>query len=175
MDLYSPIYTDQTCATLQYADDTIVVCRSSIQDIQLLKNTLDQFALASGLKINYAKSTLIAMHTPEDEAASLAQILQCKIEDFPMSYLGLPLTPSKVRKGELQPMIARADRYLAGWQARLLSYAERLVLVNAILDIIPVYAMSAIKIPKGVVEDLTKKREEPSSGQVKTLAVGQGT
>lgn len=114
------------------------------------------------------------MHTPEDEAASLAQILQCKIEDFPMSYLGLPLTPSKVRKGELQPMIARADRYLDGWQARLLSYAERLVLVNAILDIIPVYAMSAIKIPKGVVEDLTKKREEPSSGQVKTLAVGQG-
>ncbi|EEE68033.1 hypothetical protein OsJ_26024 [Oryza sativa Japonica Group] len=43
-------------------------------------------------------------------------------------------------------------------QVRLLSYAERLILINAVLDTIPVYAMSALRLPKGVIEDLNKKR-----------------
>lgn len=98
------------------------------------------------------------MHTPAEITDQLAQIMQCKLEAFPMSYLGLLLTPAKVRKCELQPMISRADKHLASWQVRLLSYAERLILINAVLDTIPVYAMSALRLPKGVIEDLNKKR-----------------
>uniref|UniRef100_A0A0E0D6M1 Uncharacterized protein n=1 Tax=Oryza meridionalis TaxID=40149 RepID=A0A0E0D6M1_9ORYZ len=69
---------------------------------------------------------------------------------------GLPLSPYKVKKCDLHPMISRTEKYLSSWQACLLSYAERLILVNSILDSLPVYAMSAIKLPKGIVEDLDK-------------------
>lgn len=55
-------------------------------------------------------------------------------------------------------MIAKADFYLSSWQAKLLNYSERIVLINAVLDSLPVYAMSALLLPKGTIEAFDKKR-----------------
>ena len=41
---------------LQYADDTIFMCKASIQSVLTLKEILKCFELASGLKVNYSKS-----------------------------------------------------------------------------------------------------------------------
>ena len=46
------------------------------------------------------------------------------------------------------------DRYLAGWAARLLSPAGRLVLIDAVLDALPTYAMAALLLPPAVVRAL---------------------
>lgn len=50
------------------------------------------------------------------------------------------------------------DRYLAGWCALLLSPAGRLVLINAVLDVLPSYAMGALKLPRKVVTALDSLR-----------------
>jgi hypothetical protein len=113
------------------------------------------------------------MHTSDEDTTALAQILQCKIDSFPMPYLGLPLTPSKVRRCELQPMISCADKYLSCWQARLLTYAERLILVNTVLDAVPVYAMSALMLPKGVLLKILTRKGAHSFGLGKTPAVAR--
>jgi hypothetical protein len=49
---------------LQYADDTLLLVRAEITDVRRLKKILDDFASASGLKINFSKSTLVPMHVP---------------------------------------------------------------------------------------------------------------
>ena len=98
------------------------------------------------------------MHTDDSLRSALAQTLQYKLENFPLTYLGLPLSLSKLRTCDLQPTIAKADKFLAGWQAKLLSYAERIILVNAVLDSLPIYAMAASKLPKGSIEAFDKKR-----------------
>lgn len=41
-------------------------------------------------------------------------------------------------------MIAKVEKSLAGWRARLLSPAGRLVLSNAVLDSLPTYAMVVV-------------------------------
>lgn len=55
-------------------------------------------------------------------------------------------------------MIAKVDRYLAGWKATLLSPAGRVVLINAVLDGLPTYAMGALLLSVGVKEVLDAKR-----------------
>lgn len=55
-------------------------------------------------------------------------------------------------------MIAKVDKYLAGWAARLLPPVGRLVLINAVLDSIPTYAMVAMLLPPPVVKPLDTLR-----------------
>jgi hypothetical protein len=54
-----PIDADAHCVTLQYADDTLLVLMGELGAVVRLKEILDSFAAATGLKINFSKSVLM--------------------------------------------------------------------------------------------------------------------
>ena len=114
--------------------------------------------VATGLTINYHKSTFVPMNVDAATASTMATVLGCELSTFPQTYLGLPLSPHKLRPFDFQPLISSFDKYLAGWNARLLSSGGRIVLVNAVLGSLPIYYMSSILLPKGVRELLDAKR-----------------
>jgi hypothetical protein len=58
---------------------------------------------------------------------------------------------SKLRKEDLQLVIDKIIKMIAGWKGRLLSYAGRLTLLKACLASIPIYLMSIIKFPKWAI------------------------
>ena len=119
-----------------------------------LKLLLDQFAEATGLVINFAKRTLVPMHADADSMEQVVAALVCAAGVFPQSYLGLPLSWEKLRFADFLPMIAKVDVYLVGWAACLLSPAGRLILINAVLDALPTYAMAALLLPPAVIRAL---------------------
>ncbi|WVZ92388.1 hypothetical protein U9M48_038459 [Paspalum notatum var. saurae] len=153
-----PVNPQLPCSVLQYADDTLIVMRGDTLGVAQLKGLLDQFSLATGLKINYSKSVAIPMHMEQSVAEQCLQILACKQEGFPQSYLGLPLSNSKLRLNAFAPYIAKADRYLAGWQTALLNPMGRLVFVNSVLDSQMVYLMSAMKLDQGLIKQVDRTR-----------------
>jgi hypothetical protein len=54
-----PLVPSDPCRVLQYADDTLVIMRADFQVAVRLKQLLDQFPEATGLAINFHKSTLL--------------------------------------------------------------------------------------------------------------------
>jgi hypothetical protein len=147
-----------TPSTLQYADDTLIICKASSQDVALIKRILDDFSSATGLEINYSKSTMVCIHVPPEDQVQLANVLGCRLENFPQTYLGLLLSTTKLNFDAFAPVISRVDRFLASWQASLLNYADRIILINAILSSLPTYAMAAMELPKGVFAAIDKRR-----------------
>jgi hypothetical protein len=119
--LQHPLVDGMPCPVLQYADDTLIILRADGAAARRLKLILDQFGDATGLKINYHKSTLVPMHTDGAVLAEIQAALQCRVEGFPQTYLGLPLSADKLRLANFAPLIAKVDRYLSGWRALLLS------------------------------------------------------
>ena len=103
------------------------------------------------MKINFHKCDLVPLNVSPDDANVFAQILSCKIECFPLNYLGVPLHHSKLRKEDLQPLVNKLIKKAAGWRGRLLSHAAKLELVKSVLASIPIYLMSVIKFPKWVI------------------------
>lgn len=158
INIRHPLF-DEACLVLQYVDDTLLVLRVDVNDVQHLKLCLDQFAQASGLKINFHKSTVVPMHVPVASVDAMVVVLQCQQGSFPQTYLGLPLSNTKLRLFAFAPMIAKVDKYLAGWKATLLGPAGRVILINAVLDGLPTYAMGALFLPVGVKEALDAKRQ----------------
>lgn len=70
------------------------------------------------------------------------------------AYITLPLSGEKLKFSDFLPMLAKVDKYLSDWRARLLSLAGRLVLINAVLDAITTYAMAAMLLPPAVLKAL---------------------
>lgn len=53
---------EESCPVLQYVDDTIILVKGNIEDAQCLKQTLNLFLEATGLTINFSKSTVTPLH-----------------------------------------------------------------------------------------------------------------
>ncbi|CAN6228096.1 unnamed protein product [Urochloa humidicola] len=153
-----PISNDAACPTLQYADDTLIVLRGATEDVRQLKNVLDKFSAATGLHINYHKSTAVPMNMPDEILLECLDILGCRRDGFPQTYLGLPLSCNKLRISAYDPYISRADRYLAGWQAALLNPMGRTVLINTVLDGQLNHLMSAMEMPVGAIKLFDRRR-----------------
>lgn len=63
---------------LQYADDLMILCEASKQNVWVLKAILRCFELVSGLKVNFLKSTIIGINVDEDLMEAAARFLNCK-------------------------------------------------------------------------------------------------
>ncbi len=144
--------------TLQFAVDMLLFFDGSTRSAGVIKVVLDAFAAASRLIINYGKCAVVPVNLPGPIANGLADLLGCPVAEFPVSYLGLPLSPKALRKEDYFPFIEKLDKRLAGWKGRLLSRAGRLVLFNAVLTSIPVFFYSAFRLPVWVTNAIDKIR-----------------
>jgi hypothetical protein len=63
----------------------------------------------------------------------------------------VPLHFTNLRKEDIQPIIDKIIKHIAGWKGRLLSCAGRLILLKACLASVPIYLMSIIKFLKWAI------------------------
>jgi hypothetical protein len=133
---------------LRYADDTILFSEKNPILASNLKVVLTCFEKVSRMRINYEKSELIPLGVSEEEVNSYIDILGCALGKFPIKYLGIPLHYSKLRREDIQPLIDKILKRIAGWRGKLLSYVARLTLIKACLASIPIYLFFK-KFPSG--------------------------
>ena len=89
LDPYEIRNKDVPVSLLQFADDTIFVSKSTIQNVNAIKAILRLFELVSGLKIKFSKSTLVILDAKENFTSIAANILNCKTGVVPLNYLGI--------------------------------------------------------------------------------------
>jgi len=70
---------------------------------------------------------------------TVQELLPWEQLEFPCKYLGLPLTPKKLTKTQLQPYTERLSARLPGWKADLLSKEGRKILVQHVLTPMLIY------------------------------------
>ena len=137
---------------LQYADDTILFIQNDLAKANNLKIVLSCFEQVSGMKINYTKSELIPIGMEAEEFSPFATILGCSVGSFPIKYLGIPLHHDKLRREDVQPLVDKILKRMAGWRGKLLSYAGRILLIKTCLASIPIYLLSFFKFPKWALD-----------------------
>ncbi|GKV48453.1 hypothetical protein SLEP1_g55266 [Rubroshorea leprosula] len=143
---------------LQFADDTLFFGEASEENIQAIKSIMRTFELASGLKINFGKSQIMGVGTEEGWKERMAYRLCCKAGDLPFKYLGTLVGGNHRRIAMWQPLVNSFKKKLASWKGQNLSLGGRITLLNSMLSSLPVYLMSAYKIPKGILFSLDKIR-----------------
>lgn len=100
----------------------LVLLRANASDVTKLKQLLDSFSAATGLRINFSKSIVVPMHVAHDALPALLAALSCQCEGLPQTYLGLPLSNTKLNLAAFALLISKANKYLSGWRASLLCW-----------------------------------------------------
>jgi hypothetical protein len=145
-----PHLVDGGVSILQYADDTILFLEHDIAKAVNMKLILAFFEQLSGLKINYHKSELYCFGKAVEVRDQYRNIFGCEIGSLPFKYLGIPIHYRKLLNKEWKTVEDRFDGKLGAWVAKMLSYGDRLVLINSVLTSLPMFLLSFFEIPKGV-------------------------
>ena len=141
-----------------YADDVVIFLRPSASDIEITLDILQLFGEASGLKTNVQKSSVLPIQCTEEDKLVLQEHLPCQISEFPCKYLGVPLSPLKLTKAQIQPIIEKIGDRLSGWKADLLTKAGRKVLVQSVLTSMLIYLVMALDLPQWALKAIDKIR-----------------
>ena len=139
---------------LQYADDTLIFSEAKMESLRNIKKALILFNLASGLQVNFHKSSIIGINTSKTWLQKAADSLLCKVGDIPFTYLGLPIGGNMSRIHAWDPIVSKVEKKLATWKGRMLSIGGRLTLIKASLSNLPIYYMSIFPIPMGVAKKI---------------------
>jgi hypothetical protein len=136
---------------LQYADDTLLFSSCEPEAIRNLKGILMIFEQVSGMRVNFHKSKMIPMNLDENRYHEIAHILNFPAGNLPCKYLGVPLHYEKLKREDVQPLVDKLMKRMAGWRGKMLAYSSRLVLIKSCLASVLVYLMSFIKFPKWTI------------------------
>ena len=132
---------------LLFADDTILFCDTSREQLLSIRLVLSCFQVFTGLKINVGKSEIVPIEEVNNLDA-LANILQCRVGSLPMKYLGMPLGSSFKTTSIWNPILEKMEKKLSGWKRLYLSKGGKFMLLKSTLSSLPTYFLSLFTIPK---------------------------
>nr|XP_051205578.1 uncharacterized protein LOC127319648 [Lolium perenne] len=142
---------------LLFADDSLLFFQGSVQQASVVKSILNKYEKGTGQLVSLGKCSIMYGRRVEEQAqAEIKQILQYETESFDEKYLGLPVPEGQMRKGKFKTLKERFQKRLSDWVEKYLSSGGKEVLIKAILQALPVYAMSVFQFPAGLVEELNQ-------------------
>ncbi|KAL0920983.1 hypothetical protein M5K25_008006 [Dendrobium thyrsiflorum] len=140
---------------LLYADDLLVFGKATVPNCNILTQLLATFAKASGLVVNYDKSSLL-MHPRAHNPSAICSALLISEPRCSIPYLGLPISYKNLKVANFMPLLGLLTRKLSGWKAHLLSFAGRLQFLKfTILNSIAYWIRGSI-LPKTIIKAINK-------------------
>jgi len=74
-----------------------------------------------------------------EKSNTFLKMFNCAIGKWPIKYLGVPISRSRLRVADWLPLVEKINKRLDGWKGGSLSLGGRLTLLNACLSSIPLY------------------------------------
>jgi hypothetical protein len=143
-------------SNLLFADDSLILMQADEGNAECLKRILNTYCRASGQLVSTAKSTIFfSPNTEVAERESICVKLDIMTEALTDKYLGLPAMVGADRTDCFQFLVDRVCKRINGWKEKILSSGGKEVLLKAIAQAIPSYAMLGFKIPKQICKGIT--------------------
>ncbi|GKC28667.1 RNA-directed DNA polymerase, eukaryota [Tanacetum coccineum] len=144
---------------LFYADDAVFIGEWREENLRHLVSILQCFYLASGLRINIHKCSIMGVGgVTNDEVYRGAQMTGCEASKIPFKYLGIMVGSNMNRLHAWDRVIEKVMARLSKWKAKTLSIGGRFTLTKSVLSSIPLYYFSLFKVPIGVLKRLESCR-----------------
>ncbi|KAK2371645.1 hypothetical protein QL285_084567 [Trifolium repens] len=110
----------------------------------------------SGLKVNFWKSGLIGINVLTPFMEMTCTFLNCRLGLLPFKYLGLPIGANAKSPSTWDPLLQHLRNRLLSWENKHISLDGRIVLINSVLNAIPIFFLSFMKMPMSVWKKVVK-------------------
>ena len=137
-----------------YAEDVIIFSKPLLSEINAVSQILNLFGNATSLKTNMVKSKIILIQCDHTDLSDIQTALGC----HPRIYLGMPLSERRLKWQDLQLLIEKIMKKIAGWKARWISTPGRVTLVRFVLSAMPIFQLLVVEQPNWVFKKIDKLR-----------------
>lgn len=142
---------------LLFADDSLIFTRATFEDCSNLKKIFDCYAETSGQIFNYEKSSMFfSRRTQPAQIAAIKNLFQLQVVSQHEKYLGLPSMVGRKKLNFFNSIKLKVLSKISNWQSRMFSKGGKEVLIKAVAQAVPAYAMSVFKLPVGLCEDIQR-------------------
>ncbi|XP_057449118.1 uncharacterized protein LOC130740498 [Lotus japonicus] len=142
---------------LFFADDVLLFCQATSDQVNLLAATMKSFCDSSGLKINLQKSKAITSKGVSAEVkAEISSIAPIPFVKDLGKYLGFPLRGGRSQRRSFDFLIENIQRKLGTWRSSMLNLAGRVCLAKSVIASIPTYTMQVFYLPRCVTNRINK-------------------
>jgi hypothetical protein len=135
----------------QFVDDTLLMGSPTVREANSISDLLQTFSDASGLDCNKEKSQIFFFNTPLLVQRHISGLLGFNRSSLPSKYLGIPLIDNALQNSSWEHLLSSFTKRLASWTFRALNLPSRLILLQAVLQALPIYSFSALAAPKFVL------------------------
>jgi ribonuclease HI len=142
---------------LLFADDSLILLRADERSASHLRNIFNLYEECSGQMINMEKSSIMFSENSRDEVREMVKDrLQVFTEAMNEKYLGLPVYMGRSRSRTFSYIKDRIWKRIQGWKEKLLSKAGKEILIKAVAQAMPTYAMSCFDLTKMLCDDISR-------------------
>jgi hypothetical protein len=123
-----------------------------------MKFILYCFEWLSSLKINYHKIEAYIFGKGSEEENRIVNMLNCKLGEMPMRYLGIPISDGKLGKAVFNVVSEKVAKRIPPWKGKFMSSGRRPILTNSSLSSLPTFTMGFYLLPKGTHKRMDQHR-----------------
>jgi len=113
-----------------------------VNNLWTLKALLRGFEMVSGLKVNFHKSFLMGVNVEMEFLNMASDFLNCNKREIPRKL------------STWEPLLCQLRKRLCSWGNKYVSLGGRIVLLNSVLNAIPIFYLSFLKMPTKVVRKI---------------------
>ena len=141
---------------LLFADDSLMFFKACPEECEFVAETIRVYSTASGQLVNFQKSDVCFCKDVwmEEEEELLSQTLGVRRMACHKRYLGLSTFTGRKKVELFDYVRKRIWEKIKGWNGIFFSQAGRDVLIKSILQAIPCYVASCLKLPKTLISEI---------------------
>ncbi|CAM8926948.1 unnamed protein product [Rhodiola kirilowii] len=140
---------------LMFADDCLLLFKVGATTAVVISSLLRHYERISGQAVNYNKSEIVlSPNIHEAVRNNIQAILSVKLVGHHEKYLGLPLSLKRKLTINFSSIIDKLWNKTEGWKAKNLSSGGKEVLIKAVLQALPQYAMNCFQLPEDTIRKM---------------------
>jgi hypothetical protein len=120
----------------------------TVHEANSLLAILQTFSNALGLDCNRDKSQIFFFNMPPPIQRHVSDILGFNRSSLPSKYLGIPLIDNALRNSSWEKLLSSFTKRLSSWTFRVLNLPSCLIILQSILQSLPIYTFSTLVAPK---------------------------
>jgi hypothetical protein len=141
---------------LFFADDSILLIKADEEEALALREVLDLYENCSGQCINTEKSAIMfSKNSSQIKKDLVKSALEIHGDAWNEKYLGLPVYVGRSKKKAFAYLKDKIWARIQGWIEKLLSKAGKEVLIKAVAQAIPTFAMSCFNMTKSFCDEIS--------------------
>jgi hypothetical protein len=123
---------------------TVIFIKPIKSELDALTYILHGFGKASRLQTNIQKSSFLTIRCDHMNLNETICNFPATRAFFPVKYLGITLTVSRLRKVVFQYLLDKVHNRMVAWKGRNITHAGRLILTKAVLSSQPTHTLSVL-------------------------------